>query len=51
MPSEGTSSPDPFDLEALRENPATDAGTEKVLNTVPVRRPPREGFLPSTPRF
>jgi hypothetical protein len=35
----------------LRENPATDASIEKVLNTVPVRRPPREEFFRVHPDY
>jgi hypothetical protein len=36
------STPDPFDVEALREAPLSDVTVESVLSTIPVRRPQSE---------
>jgi hypothetical protein len=36
---------DPYDLEALRVDPSADVSTEKILLTVPVRRPKRTEFF------
>lgn len=36
---------DPFDIDALRANPLQDLNTEKMLTTVPVRRPGKTEFV------
>jgi hypothetical protein len=37
--------PDPFDLDALRSAPDLDIDVEKILTTVPVRRPGKNEFF------
>ena len=37
--------PDPFDLDALREAPDLDVDVEKILTTVPARRPGKNEFF------
>jgi hypothetical protein len=37
--------PDPFDLESLKSSPLLDLDLERVLTTVPVRRPGRTEFF------
>jgi hypothetical protein len=43
MTTDGTV--DPYDLEALRVDPSADVSTEKILLTVPVRRPKRTEYF------
>jgi hypothetical protein len=42
-------STDPFDLDALRAAPLAETSVEKILSTVPVRRPGREEFFRVNP--
>jgi hypothetical protein len=42
-------SSDPFDLDALRAAPLAETSVEKILSTVPVRRPIREEFFRVSP--
>ena len=42
---ENSPAPDPFDLESLKSSPLLDLDLEKVLTTVPVRRPGRTEFF------
>jgi hypothetical protein len=44
-PADATARPNPFDLDALREAPDLDIDVEKILTTVPVRRPGKNEFF------
>lgn len=44
-PLDAISPPNPFDLEALRAVPDLDIDVEKILTTVPVRRPNKNEFF------
>jgi hypothetical protein len=44
-PPDATTRPNPFDLEALRAVPDLDIDVEKILTTVPVRKPVRNEFF------
>ena len=48
---EGNEPVDPFDPDALRVNALADVDVEKILTTVPVRRPNRNEFFRVHPEF
>jgi hypothetical protein len=48
-PADATGRPNPFDLDALRAAPDLDVDVEKILTTVPVRRPGKNEFFRVNP--